>query len=145
MCVVVWSPAVTEARLRPADLRPAAPRLLAPRTPPAVVVVDVVRNAGGGRPRGSRAGVFPPPRPAVVVVDVVRNAGGRRSRASRTRFFAEQRTAGGAAGRVVVGSRSVPALRPGGVSRRTVTLRLPATLAPGAWSVVACVGDDCRT
>jgi hypothetical protein len=53
--------------------------------------------------------------------------------------------AGRGAGWVVVGSRSVPRLRPRGVSRRTVTLRLPATLSPGAWSVVACVGDDCRT
>ncbi|HEX8123399.1 MAG TPA: hypothetical protein VF549_19255 [Solirubrobacteraceae bacterium] len=97
---------------RPADLRPSAPRLLAPRAAPAVVVVDVVRNAGG-----------------------------RRSRRARTRFL----LARPGAGQLGVGRRSIPPLRPGGVSRRTVTLRLPASVAPGAWSVIACVGADCRT
>jgi hypothetical protein len=104
------------AAKRAPALRLASPLVLAPRT---VVPGGTVR-----------------------VVDAVRNRGRRRSTAARTRFALVR----DGAAEVPLGRRRVPPLRPGAASRRTVTLTVPLSAAPGVWSVVACVrARRCRT
>ncbi|MFL5781211.1 MAG: metallophosphoesterase [Thermoleophilaceae bacterium] len=67
----------------------------------------------------------------------VKNRGGARSGPATVRFLLTRPGT-----RTRIGSRSVPALAPGGVSKRSTGLS--ASVAPGTWRLVACVRGHCR-
>ncbi|HKP88815.1 MAG TPA: Ig-like domain-containing protein [Thermoleophilaceae bacterium] len=72
-----------------------------------------------------------------AVGTTVENRGRAPSKAAQVRFLLARPRV-----RPTIGRRPVQPLAPGGVSRRTTPLR--ATVPPGTWRLVACVGDHCR-
>ena len=101
---------------------------------------------------GAAVGLAAPARPDLVVTNVVagerlaasdrvENRGRRRAGVSLTRYTL---TAGGR--RYVLGTRRVPALRPGATASGAVRLRVPASLADGTYTLRACAdaGRDVR-
>ncbi len=87
-------------------------------------------GAGGGRPNLVESAVsISQHRASVRVTDVVRNVGAARAGSSTTVYYL---------GRARIGRRAVPALRPGGRSRGSVALTIPATVPSGVYPLRAC-------
>jgi hypothetical protein len=69
------------------------------------------------------------------VADVVRNVGTHTAPASTTGYYL---------GRVRIGDRAVPGLRPHGSSRGSVALKLPTTVPTGSYRLRVCADDRGR-
>jgi hypothetical protein len=65
----------------------------------------------------------------VRVTDVVSNRGGTTAMASRTAYYLA---------RIRIGTRSVGPLRPKTASRGSKALRVPSSVPPGSWRLLAC-------
>jgi hypothetical protein len=107
-------------------------------TPGAVVTV--------GTPDLATSGVSNPPATKVrgtsfSVTDTVQNAGTVASPASKTRYYLSldaQRNAGDV---LLAGTRSVPALATGATHTGSKSVRIPTSVAPGSYYLLACADD----
>jgi hypothetical protein len=74
----------------------------------------------------------------LAVTDTVVNRGQSPARASTPRYFLSLAGTGGTRGRLLRGTRAVPALAPGASAAGTVRVGVPAATAPGSYVVIAC-------
>jgi subtilase family serine protease len=78
---------------------------------------------------------------AFSVTDTTRNAGGGAAPATTTRYYLSTNGVPDA-GDVLLGSRPVPALGPGGTDTATVSLTIPAGTATGSYFLIAVADGD---
>lgn len=99
---------------------------------PVTSLPDFVQVAVSDPPARLRAGR------RFTVNDAVRNDGAGSTQPSTTRFFLSLDARRNAGDSRLIGSRSVPALAPGEESAGTTNLRIPRTVAPGVYFLLAC-------
>jgi hypothetical protein len=95
-------------------------------------------------------GLASPPRSAIAgtafhVTDVTRNVGPGPSGRKSTTVFLASRDRRASAGDVVLGSRPVRPLAPGGTSRARRSITIPAATRPGTYWLIACAGTSTRS
>ena len=76
-----------------------------------------------------------------VVIDRVRNRGKGPAAPTTTRYFLSVDTRRNGGDKRLIGTRAVPALEPGEVSRGRVTLTIPRDTAPGTYFLLACADN----
>jgi hypothetical protein len=104
---------------------------------------DVIVNVGTSLPDFVQVAISDPPVTLRAgrrfdVSDTVRNDGAGAAELSVTRFFLSIDARRNAGDSRLIGSRSVPALAPGEESAGTTTVRIPRTVPPGIYFLLAC-------
>ena len=97
--------------------------------------IDLVETAVSDPPAAIQ------PRGRLIVTDTVENRGGTSAGASRTRYYLSTDGQKSPDDYLLVGGRSVPLLKAAERSTGKVTLQVPATVAPGAYVLLACTDD----
>ena len=75
------------------------------------------------------------------VTDKVENQGNRKAAASVTRYYLSSTGVKDTGAVLLTGSRSIPALVPGGISEGTVTVKIPSNTSDGIYYLLACADD----
>jgi len=76
------------------------------------------------------------------VTDTVQNQGGAAASSSSTQYYLSKDRQKGADDVKLSGSHSVPALAPAATHTRTVNVGIPASMAAGAYYLLACADDN---
>jgi subtilase family serine protease len=93
---------------------------------------DLLQVAVSNPPLGARAG------DRFEVTDTVRNEGNAIASRSRTRFYLSIDTEKDTGDRRLIGARAVPKLAAGQELSGTTILRIPRTVTPGTYFLLAC-------
>jgi subtilase family serine protease len=110
----------------------AGPRTITSVAPagPDLVQIAVTNPPGAARP-GTR----------FTVTDTARNEGTVTAGASTTRYYLSTDTRKNAGDFLLTGSRAVPALAPGAVSSKAVTVTIATATPPGTYVLLACADE----